>query len=301
MKDFHYTNAYHNIHCPQTRRDFRTNYHFDYWYYLSLTPWGSSQKVYEYMRNVFLPKDVIAKDVIENMDYYFRRYSTKKILHILWNFTLLLYIKIYKMYVNCGKMIMKKCREIQIQKEIYKYYIRYFQIQGQVLFCVIHNVIFSEIIPLLHLGYYQRLFLRIVHQHVQSHPLWDYSALPRHTSTPQCCFRFRWYSSILPAFPARNFRVFSSIWRISVAQYYIPFLSSLSRWNTLTIPYSFRLTLNPSVGMICFSIVRFLRCVRKCHPSLGMIFRLSTLPCQLSNITPLGLNCRFYASFNILV
>ena len=55
------------------------------------------------MRGVFLPKDVIAKDVLENMDHYIRRYPPKKILHILWKFTIPLYIKIYKMYVNRGK------------------------------------------------------------------------------------------------------------------------------------------------------------------------------------------------------
>jgi len=75
----------------------------DYWYYLSLTPWGEGKQLYEYMgRTLSTPFDII-----NNMESYIKQYPYKHIVKLLWSFTIPLYWKLFRrylQYIKCGFM-----------------------------------------------------------------------------------------------------------------------------------------------------------------------------------------------------
>lgn len=74
-----------------------------YWYYLSLTPWGSGKQLYYYMSLTMKTP----QRIIENIDSYIRSYPHKEIIKLLWSFTIPLYIKLIKIfahYVKTGHM-----------------------------------------------------------------------------------------------------------------------------------------------------------------------------------------------------
>lgn len=77
--------------------EYNGKYDMEYWYYLSLTPWGKDDRVYDYISTVFTSPDA----VIHNMGRWICHYhSYRDVVKTLWKLTIPLWLKLVKYIAN---------------------------------------------------------------------------------------------------------------------------------------------------------------------------------------------------------
>ena len=76
--------------------EYVSKYDMEYWYYLSLTPWGKDGKVFHLMPQALASAD----DVIQDIDKYIWRYSLKEKIKKIWHLFIPLYGKIGARYLQ---------------------------------------------------------------------------------------------------------------------------------------------------------------------------------------------------------